>query len=78
MHIVALRFPLPGVPVFVVSDASQTNAGGYGYQIVDGETRLLGFTLKAFNKHQLAWPIATKELYALCYMLGKLSHCVSL
>jgi hypothetical protein len=78
VNVVSLSFPVPGVVCQVFSDASKDNVGGYVCQEVDGKVKYLGFCLKAFSKHSLAWPMATKELAGLTYSLSKFSSVITL
>jgi cleavage and polyadenylation specificity factor subunit 1 len=67
---VILSHPIPDVPLAIMTDASDTCAGGVLQQFVNNEWRPLGFFSKKFSDAQMRYSTYDKELAAI-YMCIK-------
>ncbi len=57
-----LRFPIPGAPYVLDTDASQLGIGAVLSQVVDGKERVLSYASRALSKPEQNYCVTRKEL----------------
>ena len=58
--------------IFLLTDASDYDIGGYLYQLIDGKEQPVAFVSKSRSGPQLRWPNIQKEAYAVFYCITHL------
>jgi RNase H-like domain found in reverse transcriptase len=54
-------------PIFLHTDASDYEIGGYLFQLIDGKEVPIAFVSKSFTLVQLRWAVIQKESFAIYY-----------
>jgi len=62
-----IHFPLPGVPIELATDASDTAIGAIFFQRQEGKVRYLGFNSRKLKETERRYSVPKKELISILY-----------